>query len=374
MIRKRKRLAAFAGLLILAALGWVFGVRHPYAFEILVELEANGEPVVMKRTIRCIPISQSQGIGSRTQRFYVAEVGSFGTRLKDGSGVFLATPSVCGLRRDNGMFDQIDPNYLPLIGWTQTPDDPQTFEMYLTREAVSAPNRRVRLGRLQLTPAPSVWAAWRPSLLDDFSWFWIPPDSAETPIKPVNYRAVFSMCFSPEKFAARTDLVSAITATSAPILLDNELRNAARDVSTDLDLSESELLGTTLAYDGSLGAMSTRSEYIAMALSGIGLPPGTTPEGEPVALSKRPHNFQNIVPFRRASGIRVAEISMNGMLVMERVPADRLFDSTYDILPISIHGTTFITTKQYEAIAVPSPQSLCLLNLASLQAAQNSRR
>jgi hypothetical protein len=370
MTRKHKLLAALVSVLILAALGWAVGVRHPYAFEIVVELEANGEPVVIRRTIRCIPESQSQGIGSRTLRFYVSEIGSFGTQLRDGSGVFLTTPSVCGLRRDDRAFAPIDPNYLPLIGWTQTPDDPQTFEMYLTREAVTAPGRRVRLQSLRVGPAASMWAAWRPSALDDFAWFWQPPDRDDAASYTQFYRGFFFACVDPSNIHAK--LLEAGAGTLS--VLEGEARVEAGLISQKLRPAN-DLLPIASDYERESNSAfeGARSEGLVSGLIGLGMPPHPTP-GEARSSQLRTINYTAVSPLRRRDARRLVDWEANGTLTMERVPTSELFNRDYDLLPIVVDDSEISISRKFEVISRSADSSLCFLSPKSVRVAKNVRR
>jgi hypothetical protein len=374
----RNKVKIFFGMLAAVVFIWTFSAWNHYPFKITVDLEVNGEAVTLTRTIRCIPKTQSQGIGSKTLTFYVPEIGSFGTKLKDGSGVFIATPRVCELRQGGfvSTFKPIHPDYLPFIGWTATPDNPESFEVYLTREAITAPDRRVHYKGVRVSSAP-FWRKLFPSSLDDFSELRIPSVQETNNGPPRKYRGFFAVCLDTARIADWPQIKLFAEATNIPAVLPAELRAEAGEISEYFQNSENEFLHPKYIYlrDEKTSESSRPSQILDRAISGFGLAPYPPPDGkksEYAYLDRQ--RSESILPLRRTETGRELDLAASGVIEMGFVPQERWSDPTYDLTSIKFSSGDVLPRRQIESVAVPNPPRFCLIDIASMHIAPRAKR
>jgi hypothetical protein len=136
------------GLAVLLLASCAELLPHERAFEVTVDLTAEGQRRQITRRILCEGEVMRE-IGIVTTRIYWrAQTRSFGERLPSGAGVMMVTPSLCwsAFRRDNAKDDNIPiaEDHVPLIGWTDNVDSPTIVEAYIWPGYFSQPNARVR--------------------------------------------------------------------------------------------------------------------------------------------------------------------------------------------------------------------------------------
>jgi hypothetical protein len=118
----------------------------PKYFELAVDLDVQGRPVSIVRTIECKPkfthsdMSGRLGysIGWYPARYLASE------RLKDGSAIMVVVPRACSLNAPPS------PDFVPLILWTQDAANPQVLEGYFDNERLLNGGLRVKLLRFKL--------------------------------------------------------------------------------------------------------------------------------------------------------------------------------------------------------------------------------
>lgn len=117
----------------------------PVAYDVTVDLTAEGQRVTFTRRVSCIP-SVGWELIDQYQRMTPA-FGSFGERLPSGGAVMVVTPRICG--RIAETFEgsgelAIPEGHVPSIGWADDVDHPNVIETYVSRSYFDRPNARVR--------------------------------------------------------------------------------------------------------------------------------------------------------------------------------------------------------------------------------------
>ena len=168
-------------------------VRHllldSFAFEIEANLTFDGEAVAIGRRIDCIEwwdVDHISGAGISRRFPIYPTVQSVGQRLASGGAVMMLVPyeeDVClelvdwadesPSARLGTIAHPLPDDYLPLIAWTPTPDDPEMIEAYVARSYYERPDARVHLSDLAIRFAtPSSVASEE----DEFDWFFPSPE------------------------------------------------------------------------------------------------------------------------------------------------------------------------------------------------------
>lgn len=142
------------------------------AFEITVDLTAEGQRMQITRTIECEPWRRRHA-GVRPYTQWRPATKSFGERLPSGAAVMMVTPSFCrsAYRKPGMKGDElpVSPGHIPYIGWADNADNPTVVETYISPEYFERPDARVRYHGMtaRLVPAGTV----RSKADDTFSWF-----------------------------------------------------------------------------------------------------------------------------------------------------------------------------------------------------------
>ena len=117
------------------------------AFEVTVDLTAEGERMQITRTIECEPWRRRRG-GLDPYTQWRAKTKSFGQRLPSGAAVMMVTPSFCrsAYRKKGATSDDlpVSPGHIPYIGWADDADNPTVIETYISPDYFKRPDARVR--------------------------------------------------------------------------------------------------------------------------------------------------------------------------------------------------------------------------------------
>ncbi len=162
---------------IIGLLVW-WWMPETFPIRITVELEYQGQPIVISRVNRCVAWWQGHGIGGGSAKYWGERYGGMGTKLPDGSAVFMGTPNACAyIDLDERKSKRIKygeetvqpvPGFIPTIAWTPNAEKIDSFELYYLKEAVTKPDSRIiykgtRVERLRYHPFPASD--------DGFAWF-----------------------------------------------------------------------------------------------------------------------------------------------------------------------------------------------------------
>lgn len=139
-------------LLAVFVIGALYGcgteLARPHAFNIVVDLTAEGETVQIRRRVICDPRRDPQtGFLSWTR--YPA---SLGARLKSKAAVIVVTPDICGpaatalVRGKN----ELAKRFVPLIAWINDADDPTKLEVYVSTEYSERSDARIRFDGIKV--------------------------------------------------------------------------------------------------------------------------------------------------------------------------------------------------------------------------------
>ncbi len=117
------------------------------AFEVTVDLTAEGRRMQITRTIECEP-RRRRHAGIRPYTQWRAATKSFGERLPSGAAVMMVTPSFCrsAYRKPGMKGDElpVSPGHVPYIGWADNAEDPSVVETYISPDYFKRPDARVR--------------------------------------------------------------------------------------------------------------------------------------------------------------------------------------------------------------------------------------
>jgi hypothetical protein len=164
-------------LVVIGLLIW-WWIPETFPIRITVELEYQGQPVVISRVNRCVAWWQGHGIGGGSRKYWGERYGGMGTKLPDGSAVFMSTPNACpyiGIderksKRTKYGAETVQPvpGFIPTIAWTPNAEKIDSFELYYLKEAVTQPDSRIiykntKVERLRFYPFPASD--------DGFAWF-----------------------------------------------------------------------------------------------------------------------------------------------------------------------------------------------------------
>jgi hypothetical protein len=140
--------------------------------DVSVQLVFDDEAVELERTIRCELYKAPTGIGYWDRAVHV-----FGTRVRNGGGVAVVTPQICGyldavahamkhgeLQAGQGGMPK---NFLPLVMYTDDMSGFSSFTLFLTRSYLTNSRSRARIIRIDARPSP---AGKEESQDDEFSW------------------------------------------------------------------------------------------------------------------------------------------------------------------------------------------------------------
>jgi hypothetical protein len=177
-------------------------------FEFETSLTVDGEDVHIRRLIECVGYGPGlgQALGFKRPRYsgikQYATPQSVGQRLAAGGAVMLVVDDVCyGLdrwasdtpgAREGTIAYPLPDDYLQLIAWTPTPDDPEMIEAYVTRSYYERPDARVRLRDLTIRLARPNSDARKE---DEFAWFY--PASDEYPPEKYGRASYFGLYMVP---------------------------------------------------------------------------------------------------------------------------------------------------------------------------------
>jgi hypothetical protein len=211
------------GLVSLLFMTGSCGIHTDYfetrAFEVTVDLTAEGQRMQITRTIECEPWRRREaGLIPYTQ--WRAKTESFGQRLPSGAAVMIVTPSFCrsAYRKEGSSSDElpVSKGHIPYIGWADNADNPTVVEAYISPEYFKQPYARVIYHGMSARIVPS--SSIEPGKKDGFEWF-RGPAVGQRP----NAYAVFAQSIPMEKWKSIPDVAQYVRTVDKVMLLPSEL-------------------------------------------------------------------------------------------------------------------------------------------------------
>lgn len=150
---------------VTAAMGawvwWTWYYTPSFPLGVHFELEVDSRPVVLHQLVDCIRTqTYAGGIGHKAQHSFLPFPTAIGTELPDGSSVLAIVPtSICAMWRhwpDQNQYRgrllpfQPVPEFVPVLAWAEAGMPPPRIDMFLSREAVTRPDAKVRFKTLRL--------------------------------------------------------------------------------------------------------------------------------------------------------------------------------------------------------------------------------
>ncbi|WP_374367184.1 hypothetical protein [Dongia sp.] len=112
----------------------------PWFYSIVVDVEVNGTPVHIDRTIECLPrFATGTGLTPTwfRSRFAVSE------RMRDGSGILVILPDICDTKEKASGF-------VPLIIYVDKVDDPRIMDAYFDIEKIKSGAYPIRIKNVEI--------------------------------------------------------------------------------------------------------------------------------------------------------------------------------------------------------------------------------
>ncbi|MBI2253969.1 MAG: hypothetical protein HYU58_05070 [Proteobacteria bacterium] len=110
--------------------------KPPTYYEFGTTIVYEGRSLEISRIVECITPNTTQRTFPATGRSREA----MAEKLYDGSGLIIVIPNLCDAEAW-----PVSPSYVPLILWTEDPDDPQVLEGYLAEDLLRSGAARVTL-------------------------------------------------------------------------------------------------------------------------------------------------------------------------------------------------------------------------------------
>jgi len=277
-----------------------------FVFEATVELAVNGQPITLRRAIKCqrYITSYEAGLPWLPRYGWEAEARSFGQGLSDGSAVLVATPTGCGSSDGRLQFDvayddhaafSANDTYLPFIAWTPDKNDPSVLEAYVSAGYFLSDSPRVRIRRATLRPSSTRSEA---ESEDDLSWL-------DRGVRP--YR----------KFR-ETDFYLSRYAISIPESIWKDVPSLANALPS---ISQPQILAGIL--DQQAQDLALENNIFARIWDGGGIPHGTSPpkleDAKSASATKLVHHsFDTIHPLRLVDNEFVLSSREVGVMVFYR--------------------------------------------------------
>lgn len=189
------------------------------AFEVTVDLTAEGQRMQITRTIECEPRRRRHG-GIKPYTQWRAATKSFGERLPSGAAVMMVTPSFCrsAYRKPGMKGDElpVSQGHIPYIGWADDADNPTVVETYISPDYFKRPDARVRYHGMT---ARLVSGGSLRKKSDDFEWFenWESLSADETAI------AMYARAIPQEIWMTIPVVVAHVRKLNVPTLLPPSL-------------------------------------------------------------------------------------------------------------------------------------------------------
>jgi hypothetical protein len=126
------------------------------AYEVTVDLVADGEPLTITRTINCVPYFRTGEF--RFGQSWKPTLESFGKRLKSDHAVIVATPSLCHVAElsfwEKSRAIPINDDYIPFFRWVDSTDRPTLVEDYIGRDYFKQPGARIQYRNMSVRAVP----------------------------------------------------------------------------------------------------------------------------------------------------------------------------------------------------------------------------
>ena len=207
----------------------------PRYFELTANLEIEGEPIEIRRTIECEPYFQHRfGAGYFKKRWYMANE-AMTHRLSDGSGVIVVIPKLCEAfakpqppgAPEWGAFPELPENFIPLILWTPDAENPELLEAYYSFDSLARPNSRVRFRSIslrndpQLRPqsSPHEFGLWNNASYEGYV-------ASNRPIPRPNYTGYHVVAIASDVWRSVPELDHSLEITTPSHFLDPSLRTS----------------------------------------------------------------------------------------------------------------------------------------------------
>jgi hypothetical protein len=190
------------------------------AFEVTVDLTAEGRRMQITRTIECEP-RRRRHAGIRPYTQWRAATKSFGERLPSGAAVMMVTPSFCrsAYRKPGMKGDElpVSPGHIPYIGWADNADNPSVIETYISPDYFKRPDARVRYHGMTARLVSGGSASRKK---DAFGWFGPEKDFVAYEIG----FALYARAYPKQLWKKNPELAKHVGRLNRPALLPRELR------------------------------------------------------------------------------------------------------------------------------------------------------
>lgn len=190
------------------------------AFEVTVDLTAEGRRMQIIRTIECEPRRRRHG-GIKPYTQWRATTKSFGERLPSGAAVMMVTPSFCrsAYRKPGMKGDElpVSPGHIPYIGWADNADNPSVIETYISPDYFKRPDARVRYQGMTARLVSGDAASRKK---DEFGWFGPEKES----VAYENGFALYARAYPKRLWEKDSEVAKHVGRLNKPALLPRELR------------------------------------------------------------------------------------------------------------------------------------------------------
>ena len=134
-----------------------------FNFYVAVDVEFDGKPYRIERTIECYRKLVYGPMGSKNLYSDFPRYRAFGIKTETGEGIIVATPAACdgdgrkwerGSKRTNyNWHTEIPEDYTPLMMVADNPDNPQKIIIYASRQAYKSSKARLQYKGMTIEPA-----------------------------------------------------------------------------------------------------------------------------------------------------------------------------------------------------------------------------